>query len=237
MRTQTKLLLVLLFCLALLAVPNLRVVGAEFTLEVAMSEHPAKLADGYLRTRNLLESVRFVGEGGYASLELGYVTITKENAQEYEALYENYLDVYLEAIRQRGYKNVAGRYSATATDSCGAIGSTWAGLIQEGAAMDIRIAQDGFDMALILDMVTGTGKELVVESKGVIVESIFVISDPMYQTYFAVGFPMGDQTYVRPSPDILANWPDWAGPPAKQDILDCIVKLSPIKDGVEPQTP
>jgi hypothetical protein len=155
-------------------------------------------------------------------------TITKDNAAEYRAMYEDYLVVTLEAIERRGWTDVAGGYSATATKTCGRVGSTFGGLVLENEASVVEITQDGFRVVVELTVPGGDGP-LTVTFPGVIVENMFLVSDPMYLNYRYVGFPQdGGRLVVRPTPGILQYWPEWANPPEEQDILDCALTLMSV---------
>lgn len=128
---------------------------AGITLQAALDVSAADLALSYLSTKHSLRFVR-VADG---SRILGGVAITQEHVDVYRTALEGRLSVYEQAIRQRGFETVAGRYKGKATESCARSQSAFAGLIYEQEQSIVEITQDDLDARVIV-MTEFEGKEL-----------------------------------------------------------------------------
>ena len=197
------------------------------TVEDVIAAPAGNVAEACIFLEQMLEqNIPFAEAGTEVHTNDG--TITKDNAAEYRTMYEAYLAVTLEAIEHRGWIDVAGSYTATATESCERIGSTLGGLVLEAEDAAIGITQDEYRVVLELT-VPGDDDPLSVTFPGVVVEDMFLVSDPMYQNYRYLSVRHDDgHLVVRPTPGILAYWPEWARPPEEQDILDCALTLTTV---------
>ena len=132
---------------------------------------------------------------------------------------------YGAAISNRGFPTVAGIYRAQAAPACGHIQSTWAGMIEEGAAAGIVIAQNGFHIA-ITQRLELDGKSRSITARGVVVDSAIAFYDPVCSDFGFVGEVENGQITVRPDAEAIRKaWPRWATAPSAADLADCVVVL------------
>ena len=213
--------------LGLLALPRFVLLAQSISLDDALTAPAGNLAEACIYLEQMIEQhVPFAEAGTEVHTNEG--TITQDNAAEYRAMFAADLEIIHKAIGMRGRIDVAGSYTATATESCERIGSTLGGLVLEAEDAAIGIAQDEYRVVLELT-VPGDDDPLTVTFPGIIVESMFLVSDPMYLNYRYIGW-RHDNGYlvVRPTPGIMAYWPEWANPPEEQDILDCALTLTTV---------
>ena len=207
---------------------NTGAAAAEPSLEDALAAPAGDLAQAYLSTDYMLETVLPYAEMGFVdTIHVGGDKITARNASSYKKRYKKRKKTYLKAIRQRGQASLAGTYLGSATESCARVKSYWIGVIESGDASEIRIEQDGMDATLVLK-VTHEGKSHSLKSEAAIVESSIAVADEMNSDYYSLGEAKGDGIVIRPDIRVLEGWPDWSGPPTRDDILGCSVELIPI---------
>jgi hypothetical protein len=61
-----------------------------------------------------------------------------------------------------------------------------------------------------------------------IVDSSIVIQDSMNTGYYFEGKIKNKQIEIKPNVSVLRSWPEWAGPPAQNDIENCTITLEAI---------
>lgn len=90
----------------------------------ALAAPAAALAQGYLAVAYNLLAVRVAQSGGtiVTTLDGSPTRITKANADAYAADYAARLATYDAAIRQRGFRQLAGRYAMAAGAGCAQLG-------------------------------------------------------------------------------------------------------------------
>lgn len=197
----------------------------EPTLKEALAAPAADLAQGYLWVKFLTEKIIPAAEEG-ATFHLPGKLINKSNVQEYRKKYEKRLSIYNEAIGMRGYKNVSGRYRGSTTESCQRIKSLWVGVIHEGSLSGIEISQDGFE-AQILIRIEHEGRKMSLKNPAAIVESAISVVDASNSDYYFKGVITEEQIVIRPKVSVLDTWPQWAGPPSRDDLENCTITLQP----------
>lgn len=198
--------------------------GSEFqaTSSRALTAPAADLAQGYLWIKMVTEKMLPAAKMG-ASFHLPDATITKSNVEKYEKVYQERLSIYRDAIKQRGYKTIAGAYKGTATESCERIGSTWADLVLTGTE-PIEITQDGFEAQLIIST-EYEGKKVSFPIQAIIVESSILLQEPLNSNYFFRGVIKDREVEFKPDASVLRTWPQWAGPPKPTDLERCAITL------------
>lgn len=201
--------------------------------EQAIRAPPDSLARSYIAVSFAAKFLEPARRGGFRStlvtrLDSRADTITASNAVLYLAGYQDRLRVYALAIAKRGYEAISGTYRATATSSCGRIQSMWASGVREGILDDLNISQDGFKAQLVSQFQL-EGKSQSVEIPGIVVESALAFDDPANSEFIFLGQITPGQITVRPDMRVLAAWPNWARPPRRKDLSECVVTLSPIQ--------
>lgn len=214
--------------IVLLSVPYSPARSEGVSLDDALAAPAIDLAQAYSFTRSVLEDMLPMAEMG-VTVHLGDTEISEDNAAEMRVVYERRLEVYEEAIRARGYQPIAGRYEATATESCARASSTPAMIIQEGVFESIEIVQEGAQISMVIGT-TYDGESFDIECAGFTVEQAVVINDPMNGDYIIRGTVADGDISLHPDSRVLDTWPAWAGPPAREDIENCVVKLTRISE-------
>lgn len=193
-------------------------------LAKAMAAPAGDLVQGYASTKSTL-GVLGLAEAG-ATIQLPDRKVTQRNVAKVRNEYETRLATYAVAIEQRGAKNIAGDYVASAT-GCTKSGSMWAGIVEEGFDK-VVITQTGPEVTLT---VVGEykGEPLDIGAEGVTVEDMIAMTDPMNSDYPLSGRIEGDRITIRPQADqVLQAWPGWAGPPKRADVESCVVTLQRV---------
>jgi hypothetical protein len=198
------------------------------TLTQALTVPASDLAQGYLFVKFITKYVLPLAEMG-GNIQLGGEEITKSNFRQYQQRYQERLSIYSEAIRQRGYSVIAGKYKGKVTESCGRAGSLWVSLISEGQPVSIEIKQDGFDAEVIVSSEID-GKEFSLKNAAAIAGSGIAIQDSMNSGYYFQGEIKNRQIVIKPNASVLRSWPQWAGPPDQNDIDNCVITLEAISD-------
>ena len=197
----------------------------EPTLKKALEAPAWALAQGYLWVKSILHFLSAADAG--ATIHLPDETITKSNVEEYRGRYEKRLSLYGEAIKQRGYKTIAGAYKGETTESCANIKSLWVGVIHERGQSGVEIAQDGIEAQVVIRG-KHEGKELSLKNPAAIAESAISVLDAMNSDYLFRGEIKDQVIVIKPNLSVLDRWPKWAGPPSRSDLENCTITLKPL---------
>jgi len=190
-------------------------------LAKALAAPAGDLAQGYASSKSTLGMLEMAEHG--ITVQLGNKTVTQRNAAKVRKEYETRLATYLAAIEQRGVTDIAGDYTAAAT-GCAKSGSAWAGLVEEGFDR-VVITQAGPEVTLTAKG-EYDGRPLDAGAKGVTVEDMLSVIDPMNSDYSLSGRIEAGRITIRPETDlVLQAWPGWAGPPKREDVESCVVTL------------
>lgn len=165
------------------------------TLEQVLEASPENLANGYLSADYVL-SVLGYARGG-ATVHTPEGTIDSSNVETYRAAFEERRAVYATAIKQRGYRKIAGTYSASATDECKAAGSMLAPLVVAGMAEELTITQELFKLKLTQSF-SVKGRDGTIPHDGIIVESVLVVADATAPDFTFLGTVGEDEIELRP---------------------------------------
>lgn len=209
--------------IALVAMLSAEIAAREPTLEDALAAPAADLIQSYMFTHSVVHSSIPMAEMG-VTVHLGSEKITERNAAKKLKKYQRRLDIYTEAINQRGFDNVMGRYVGQSTKSCEHSGAFWLGSIGTDSVRDIVIAQDWAGITVTLTMVE-QGEAFDFEVSGFVLESSLVLMDPMNSDYYIRGEVLDGRIELRPDPRVVDAWPAWAGPPDRADVENCRVDL------------
>ena len=150
-------------------------------------------------------------------------TITSENADQFSTANEEKAARYAEAINLRGFQDVSGAYTGTATKACLKVQSMWATLIENGQVVKIEITQEGFEG--LLRIATADAPDKMFDNRIAVVENSIALIDFLNSDYFFQGTISGDTIVLRPDPASLESWPDWISPPKRKNIDKCAVTL------------
>ena len=198
----------------------------SFLREAAMRASASDLAKGYSFVMLMQQMLPMAESGG--TLQVGEQAITRENYQAAKADYDLRQKVYASVIRERGFKDVGGRYEATARPACRNAQSMWARAVLEGRAREVEIKQDGFELRIIQHW--ETGPEHAFDATAAVVESSLAFADPANSDYFLLGTVADGVITVRPDADaILSGWPGWVKAPSRKALTDCAVTLTKAK--------
>lgn len=209
--------------IALLAMPGTEVEAREPTLDDALAATALDLIQSYMFTHSVVHSSIPMAEMGVI-VHLGSEKITERNAAKKLKKYQRRLDIYTEAINQRGFGDVTGRYVGQSTESCERCGAFWLGSIGTDSVRDIVIAQDWAGITVTLKMIE-QGEDFDFEVSGFVLESSLVLMDPMNSDYYIHGKVQDGRIELRPDPRVVDAWPAWAGPPDREDVKNCRVDL------------
>lgn len=223
-RRKRHLFLVAMIPYLLLSGCSEQFVAKEPTLQDALDAPAADLALGYLSVKHTL---RFVEIGERATVTIGNTTINKSNVEEYKAKYGERLLLYREAIEQRGFKTVAGKYSGKATESCARSNALWAALIQQQGHKAIEITQEEMDAEVII-FFEREGKERSLKNQAAVADSGMALNEMTNSDYYFKGEVRDNIIVFKPDLSVLRTWPKWAGPPDRKDLEDCAVTLERI---------
>ncbi len=193
----------------------------EPTLQDTLDMSAQDLALGYLSMKH---TVRLVAIGDRTPITIGKITINKNNVEEYKAKFEGRLSLYKQAIKQRGFKTLAGKYKGEATKSCAGSSSLFAALIQQQNLTAIEITQDDMDAQIILT-VEQKGKQSSLSNPAAVVESAMVVNEATNSDYFFRGDIKKNLITFKPDVSVLKTWPKWANPPSRKNLEKCIITL------------
>jgi TPR repeat protein len=185
-----------------------------------------ELAKKYLTTKVALEVAVPYAEMG-ATVHMGDMTISKENVRQYKKDFKRQLKTHRDEIRRRGYPEIAGTYTSETTESCSRIRSSM-GDLQGGDVTHVEITQDGFEIEVVLVFAVD-GKEFRLSNSAVIVEQGMVMVDELNTDYYFWGVVDDGNITIAPDPGVLAAWPEWAGPPKREDLEGCTIILRPTE--------
>lgn len=193
----------------------------------ALEASPDDLGVAYLVALNLIEMTEIAGGGIQIHTPEG--VIDERNAPRKRKEFQSRLDIYHEAIFERGFDDFSGQYSvASVSPSCAKSGSLWLSGPVEGAFESYTIAQEEFTLTLTLSLALKPGMQTDLgsfELEGVAVESSLALADPINSDYFLKGRLLDGRLEIRPRLDVLDGWPKWAGPPEKRDLERCVLVL------------
>lgn len=209
--------------IALLAMPFSDIAAREPTLEDALAAPAADLVQSYMFTHSVVHSSIPMAEMG-VTVHLGREKITKSNAAQKKKKYQRRLDIYTEAINQRGFDDVTGQYVGKSTKSCERSGAFWLGSVGTDAVREITINQDWAGITVALSMIE-RGETFDFEVTGFVLESSLVLMDPMNSDFYVLGRVKDGRIELRPDPRVVDAWPKWAGPPDRADVENCRVDL------------
>ncbi len=194
----------------------------------------ADLAQGYLAARaslagveRLAKSGAFDGSGPSFTLKSRGERIDKDNVDEYLAKYQKQLSFYREAIKQRGYANIAGAYKGEATRSCANSNSLLAAAIQQKVETGVEIRQEGFDAQIAISL-KQNDEEMSIENRAAIAETAIAVIEATNSDYYFVGEIKDKVIVFKPDVSVLDTWPKWAHPPSRSDLENCTVTLAAI---------
>lgn len=199
--------------------------GGTVSIEAALGAPATDLIQGYMFARMVADALIPMAEMGI-TVYAGNEKITKRNAENMRNRFQARLDIYSQAINQRGYAQVAGRYRGTSTAECDRSGVFWLGSIGSDEIQDISILQEGIELTMTLS-VLHENDLFDLDIGGYIVESHLILMDPLNSDYHVLGFVSQNQIELRPDPRVLDSWPGWAAPPKKKDVENCRVRLVP----------
>ena len=149
-------------------------------------------------------------------------TITKDNAAEWQKVFEARQRVYNQAAEARGVANFAGvyRYSSSSGSCPNAQSFFVSTMADQRSARRLTVTQSGTE----LQMKFGDTRFETVD--GYAVEKTIAFADPMNMDYTHLAHLNGDELVIRPQPEVLGTWPEWAGPPKAEDIQSCRITLT-----------
>ena len=200
------------------------VVSDDPCLDAGPNSPAAGLAKCYAWLEKVIHFLPVAEKGDTVSTPR--VTIGPDNVGQVRTMLQQQASDLGAAISSRGYPTVAGIYRAQAAASCKRIQSAWTGMIEDGAAAGIVIAQNGFSIA-ITQRFELEGKSRSITARGVVVDSAIALYDPVSSDLGFVGEVENGQITVRPDAEaIVKGWPRWAKAPSAADLADCVVVLA-----------
>lgn len=192
------------------------------------------LAWRYVHQVAALRALRVVESG--VTLQLPEGPVSRQNLEEVRADLLRRTAIDAGVIRERGSRDVSGRYRATADPACGQSKSVWAGGIAMREVHEVELWQDG--PSATLRQYGRTGEEVGLRVDAVVVESSLAFPDPMNMDYALIGAFDAGTIVVRPDVDVvLRAWPAWAGPPSREALAACAVTLTRREDAAVHEAP
>ena len=205
----------------------------EALLAKALKIPARDLAGSFLVNRYLIKLTELAGANVRIHTPEG--TIDQRSAAARRRESEARLAAYRHAIMQRGFASLAGVYAVdSVSPACARAGSLWLGGAQEGIFEKYEIVQDSFELTLNVTLAPQPGQPAEGKTfglEGVVVESALVFEDPMNSDYFLDGKAADGRITIKPRPDVVNSWPEWAGPPKKRDLENCSLVLRREDDG------
>lgn len=190
--------------------------------DLAQAYHVAKTSLGGIK--RLVKSGAFGGSGATFMLKIRGETIDKDNVDEYLAKYQKQLSSYEEAIKQRGYANIAGAYKGEATKSCENSKSLWAAVIQKQSQTGIEVEQEGIDAQVVINL-KHKDKEVSIANSAAIAETAIAVIEATNSDYYFKGEIKDQVIVLEPDVSVLNTWPKWANPPSRSDLENCTITL------------
>ena len=198
----------------------------SFLRDAARHASAPDLAKGYAFVVLVQEMLPMARTG--ATLQVGEEAVTQENYEVAKEDYDRRQRVYASVIRERGFRQVGGRYTARATPACATAKSMWAEAVLGGRVREVELRQDGFELRIVQHWTTGV--KHVFDATATIVESSFAFADPANSDYFLIGTVTDAAITVRPDVEgILSGWPGWVTAPSQKSLTDCAVTLTPAE--------
>ena len=232
---QTRIYLALAFSVALVATAcSTEVARQEPTPTTVLEAPAADLAKDYLAAKTssaglerLVKTGAFGGSGARFIVKIQGEEVNNDNVDEYVAKYQEQLSLHEGAIRQRGFKTIAGQYTGKATESCARSNAMWAALIQSQRHRAIEITQEDMD-AQVNITVEHKGKEVNVKNRAAVAESAMALVEASNSDYYFRGAIKDNIIVFKPDLSVLRTWPKWANPPSQRDLEQCVVTLERI---------
>jgi hypothetical protein len=155
---------------------------------------------------------------------IGGRRVTSRNAAAVAAELDAQLEVCRQVAEQRGVAAVQGDWVGRST-GCDRSGSGLAAIVGEPGAV-VNFEQDGTSLELTLSARDKEGESYSFPAFGTVLENSITVIDPFNSDYTLKGEVTGSTIVLRPDTKrILAAWPKWAGPPAREDLDSCVVTL------------
>ena len=158
----------------------------QTTLDQALHARAEDLGRGYLAVRSLLKWVESARQGGAITTDIdgAEAQIDSSNADVWDEGLKRRLETYASAIRQRGFRRLAGEYSMNQGREC-----------LYGIAKRVSVVQDSFSLQLKVHHASDSSMQMV--HGGVVVESAVVIEDQMDPDHVIAGWVSGGQIKLR----------------------------------------
>jgi len=199
---------------------------AALLRDAAMNAPAVDLAQGYAFTLMMEKMLQLVGPG--STVQVGGQAVNEGDLAQAKDELAGKQVIYVAAIRERGFRNIAGKYRQNSTSSCSRAQSLWASALGEPGLHHVEMQQEGF--VVTLRQVTSAGPRTALDCAAVVVESSLAFADPGNSDYYWNGAVEPGRIVLRPRADsVLASWPPWAHPPARKDLEDCVVTLTAIE--------
>ena len=191
----------------------------------------ADLAQSYLAVKTSLgllekhvKAGAFRKSGATFMIKMRGEMVNRGNVDGYLVKFREQVSVYREAIKERGYADIAGTYKGEATKSCAKSNSLFAAVIQGKLVTGMEIRQDGIDPELVLNF-KQKDKETSVVTFAAIAETAMALVEPMNSDFYFLGEIRDRVIVLKPDVSVLKTWPKWANPPSQSDLEGCIVTL------------
>jgi hypothetical protein len=186
-------------------------------------------AEALAMSRSRLVTLSMMVSSGFG-VQHGDEEINDENREEVAQGINAKLIAQQIAMNRRGYRDIRGRYTATATGSCSKIQSGWADGIAQGMFADATINQDEHEFKIVQALKVKDDEEHAIETPGVIVEDALAFADLMNSDFMYSGHISDDTIVIAPDTDfILDAWPHWVKAPERKDLDRCEIKLLRIR--------
>jgi len=210
------------------------------TLEHVLGIPAQYLAAGYLAvdaTVSMAEIALRLGITVNVALDGKKETITQVNAESYLKAYRKRLEIYRQAIEQRGFAEIAGRYALNANASCQGqkIGmSGWFAIGERDGkpviADELVVRQTGFKADIIQSETNQCGQPEEVIFPGLVVEDAVIFSAPSNLGFNfwgvveerAVKLRVDVKEYQNAIGAHTASESDW------QTLAKCVFTLTPL---------
>ena len=163
--------------------------------------------------------------------------VTKENLDDFLQEMEANIQAYANAVEQRGYPRIAGRYAQKAKGECNGgdwdisrIFETYGADGQRIVLKEITLRQNGFNAEVLMPDPNSTDPSQQVAVPGVVVEDAFIVGNLGYEPFNLWGTIKGREIEVRfDEQQLKAAYGTDAGSDADwQTVRKCFVLLAPI---------
>lgn len=198
------------------------VAPAGSLLERALRAPAADLASAYYGEKHLFDQLPRVEHGMIIDTPQG--KIDADNAAKVKKALQQHLATYETAIKQRGYKSIAGVYLSNATASCANVPSMWIRGMLKGKLGTVNITQNDFTFQFTQPLKDQSSTIVI---PGVIVGSSLVLSDPLNFDFRLRGEVSDDGITLHPDAKaIISAWPAWMEPPNRAALSSCSIFLA-----------